>query len=512
MKAFIDRRLVVSWQAAVLAVLVLFSHVSVALADLSTQAQAVIDAADLRTTDVGVYIYDLDANNILVSINPDEPLMPASNMKVFTTAAALQTLGPDFVFRTELKMLPANSIKDVAGPVLLIKGDGDPAFGDADVLAKHGLDIEKMLEAWVNAVKATGVKQFDQLLIDDRVFDRNFVHPSWPVDQLNQWYCAEVAGLSFNDNCMDVYPEPTVEGQSPRVLIWPLVPSVNITNRAMTGKSDTFWVARKRDSNDLTFYGKVKNRRSSPINVTIHDPSLFFGELVKHRLSQAGIVVKEVLRPEDDAQLPRGQTLHVIQTTIDQVLDRCNKDSQNLFAECLFKRMGRKVTGRPGSWDNGAAALRIFLHDRLGARSAAISIADGSGMSRDNQITARSMVEVLASMASDPKMSAIFLNSLSVGGKDGTLRKRFGDFKQGTVLGKSGYIRSVSTLSGLVIVNDPTRPDGKRTVIFSLLFNNFKPPVYLNRVRETQDKLVEMIYKSMLEAVQPAAAAAAIAR
>lgn len=486
---------------------VLLVTASSALADLTAQTQSIINAADLRDTQVGVYIYDLDNNAPLASINPDVPLIPASNMKVFTTAAALHTLGSDFVFRTELRMIPAGGIEGTTNPSLVVKGDGDPAFGDPDLLAKHGLDIEKLLETWIDAVKATGFKTFNQLIIDDRVFDQNFVHESWPVDQLNQWYCAQVAGINFNDNCLDLYPEPTVAGQSPRVLIWPLVPAISITNRAVTGTSDTFWVARKNGSNEMTFYGKVKNRRTSPINVTVHDPPIFFGELLKHRLKQAGIVVEHISRPESDTQVPQGKTLHVIQTTIDQVIERCNKDSQNLFAEALFKRMGRKVTGRPGSWDNGAAAMRIFLHQLLGARSASISIADGSGMSRDNKITSRAMVDVLSAMARDPKLNEVFINSLSVAGEDGTLRKRFGDLDDGTVFGKSGYIRSVSTLSGVVIIKDPSRPNGQRTVLFSLLFNDFKPPVYLHAVRETQDKLVKLIYNDMQSRMKAAVAA-----
>src|SRR5690606_32993127 len=151
-----------------------------AMADLTGQTRGIIDGAGLRDTEVGIYIYDLDSQSVLASINPDQLLMPASNMKVFTTAAALNTLGPDFVFRTELQMLPAGSIAGTTLPHLLVKGAGDPAFGDPDLLAKHGLDIEKLLDTWVQAVKATGVTHFDQLIVDDRVFDQDFVHDSWP--------------------------------------------------------------------------------------------------------------------------------------------------------------------------------------------------------------------------------------------------------------------------------------------------------------------------------------------
>lgn len=461
-------------------------------ADLRGRTQSILNAADLRKTRIGIYIYDLDRQQTLVDINGDEPMIPASNMKVLTSAAALQTLGPDFVFRTELRYLPGGP---TAGPRLVIIGDGDPAFGDATLLSRHGLDAEKLLDAWIQAIAATGVRQFDQIIVDDRVFDDNFVHSTWPADQLNQWYCAQVTGLIFNNNCLDLLPEPTTPGQTSRVRIWPDAPIISITNRSVTGNADTFWVSRKADSNELTFYGKVKSRRSRPINVTLHDTPIFFGELIRHRLASQGIVVNEVIRPAHDAQLPAGQTLHVIQTTIDQVLDRCNKDSQNLFAESLFKRMGRKVTGQPGSWENGGAAMRMFLRQRLGARSATLSIADGSGMSRENRITARTLSDVIVAMARDPQLNRPFLQSLSVGGKDGTLRNRFTDLKGTVVLGKSGYINKVSTLSGLVIVTDPNRPQELRTVAFALMFNDFDPPVYVSHVRDVQNKLVRMIHE-----------------
>jgi D-alanyl-D-alanine carboxypeptidase/D-alanyl-D-alanine-endopeptidase (penicillin-binding protein 4) len=276
-----------------------------------------------------------------------------------------------------------------------------------------------------------------------------------------------------------------------------VVPTVNLVNRAVTGNADTFWVSRKMGTNDMVFRGKVKNRRSSPINVTVNDPPMFFGALLQYRLKLAGVAVDHVVRPAADAQFPAGKTLHVIQTTIDQVLQRCNKDSQNLFAECLFKRMGRKVTGRPGSWDNGAAAMRLFLHDRLGARSAALTIADGSGMSRDNHVTARSLVEVLTAMVRDPRLSEPYVQSLSIGGVDGTLEHRFHDLKGATVLGKSGYISQVATLTGMVLVPDATRPSGHRTVMFSLLFNGFVPPIYLSTIHDLQDHIVGLIVQDM---------------
>ena len=463
------------------------------LAGIDAQARAMIGAADLRKTVVGLFAVDVGTGRTIVAVNADEPLIPASNMKLITAAAALHLLGPDFTFKTELRIIDASP--DAA--VLVVKGDGDPAFGDPKLMRLNDLDTESLLDKWVVAAREAGVRRIKALIIDDRVFDRQFVHPDWPVEQLNRWYCAEVAGVNFHDNCLDLFPQPTRKGQAPLVRMLPETDFIEVVNRAVTGNADTFWISRPARLNVMTYRGKVKTKRTHPVHVTVHDPPVFFARLLTERFDKAKVPVDSIRRaaPEDD--LPAGRTLSRVVTDLPTVLARCNKDSQNLFAEALIKRMGHQFTGAGGSWDNGAAAVRRFLNEKLGARGAAITIADGSGMSRQNQVSARLLVEVLAAAHRDPQIGPDLFASLSVGGEDGTLRKRFVDGMTGRVHGKSGYINQVSCLSGYIVFDANRSGPPSRIVAFSMLFNGFKHPVNAYSLKQIQNRLVRLIDRTV---------------
>jgi len=480
----------------------------VAAQNVDTRIGDLVRAAALGKTQVSLYAVDLTTGRTLVRTDADEAMMPASNLKLVTSAAALATLGPEFVFETRLVHL--NPPKDGAAQndaVLLVKGDGDPAFGDDAVLRRYGQqvdDVEAMIQLWVEAVKKANIRKVVRLIIDDSIFDTTFVHPSWPEDQLNRWYCAQVSGLNFYTNCLDVYAVPSsVANDSPNVRLLPDAPFISTTNLATTAASDTFWIHRKPGTNELTFRGSVKNRRTKPVNVTLHDPPIFLGRVLADRLAKAGIAVGEVARPAADDVIGAGKALHVIRTPLSIVLARCNKNSQNLYAEALFKRIGFKATGAPGSFENGAAAVRLFLQKEIGTAAASVRTADGSGLSRDNRVTARIMVDLLAAMQKNEKFARPYRASLSIAGSDGTLDDRMKNLR-GRVYGKSGYIAGVSCLSGYYIApstkpaaNTTAAPDAAadaddgRVVAFSFLFNDVK--VSIDVVMRLQDNLLRVI-------------------
>ena len=460
------------WIAAVLIVVVgLVPRAS--SANLQFKFEKIIRAVELRETKMALSVANVSTGNQLVTINANEPMIPASNMKLVTTAAALHILGPEFVFQTELHAIAPHIWAGDAAPhlpneshhaVLLVRGGGDPAFADPKMLEQYGdMNGEQLLETWVSAVRDAGIRRVAELVIDDRIFDRELVHPSWPRDQLNRWYCAEISGLNFYNNCLSVFPEPTQINQSPRIIIRPDVPFISTSNRAMTGTSDTFWIARVEGRNELTFMGKVKTQRNKPFRVTIHDPPTVFAHLLADRLRRAGIAVEAIGRVDPDTIIPDGHVLHVVQTTLPAVLSRCNKDSQNLYAEALIKRMGREVTGASGSWHSGAAAIRMFLHQILGARAAMVNVADGSGMSRDNQITAQVLIDLLETLHNDDARGPTFMDSLAIAGVDGTLHRRMSDLK-GRVFAKSGYLNGVTSLSGCIVVPQPEGPEPKYAI------------------------------------------------
>lgn len=460
-----------------------------AFAGLDSQVRGIIDAADLRGVDVSLMAADADTGEVLLEVDVDRALVPASNMKIVTTSAALRVLGPDYLFKTDLALV--NETPDAA--ILCVRGGGDPAFGDPELLHAIGYDVDALVGLWIKAITDAGITHIKQLILDDRVFDRQWFHPDWPENQMHKWYCAQVAGINFNNNCLDLFPAPTRFGQAPNVSMRPHVQFVQVVNRAVTGDANTFWSDRRPEENVFTYRGKVKTARVKAINVTLHDPAMFFGKLLAERLAGQGVDVASIVRPGEDDRIPQGRVLHRIQTPMQAVLARCNKDSQNLFAECLLKRMGHAFTGAPGSWENGAAAVRMFLHERMGSRGAAITIADGSGMSRNNRISARHMVSLLSAMHQDDKLGPPLRESLSVGGEDGTLQLRFRRGVAGQVYGKSGYINQVSALSGYLVYGEQENAAPPRVIAFSLLFNGFKPPVYNHQVKQVQNKIVELI-------------------
>lgn len=431
---------------------------------LDDDVARILNGLKMGQAKVGISIVDVTTGETLASHRSTDPLIPASNMKVLTSGAALLTLGPDFVFRTELQ---------ATSDSIIIKGSGDPALGDPELLADASppLDVDKVLDMLVGAVKKSGPSTIREIVVDDRVFDRNYVHPSWPVDQLRNWYCAEVSGVNFHTNVISFFlrPSPDGVGRAPQVSIEPLAPWIEIENKAKTiGKGpQRTRLDRTGDDNRFILAGDLSIATQD--RVTIHEPAVFFGRLLADRLSSAGVKVApaQVRLVGMDERLPASRAIAVISTPIADVIQRCNNDSHNLYAEALCKRIGNHVTKEPGSWENGTAVLRMLLAEKLGPGAAAsTTLADGSGMSRLNAVSPATISGWLRILGSDEKISTVLTPSFATIGT-GTLKRRFTEIKiRNEVRAKSGYINGVRCLSGYVIQNET----GKR-IAFSVLVN-----------------------------------------
>ncbi|MCC6683235.1 MAG: D-alanyl-D-alanine carboxypeptidase/D-alanyl-D-alanine-endopeptidase [Phycisphaeraceae bacterium] len=478
---------------------------------LSMQLRQMVSNADLGQATWGFCVMDLDSGQVVAEDHAEDPLLPASNMKLFTTAVALRVLGPDYEFTTELGRTRSES---GPGDTLVVIADGDPAFGDPVLLERHALRVDDLLDQWVAAVKSTGQTRFSELIVDDRVFDQQFVHPGWETGDLVTMSGAEVAGLNFYRNCFDVIVTPTVAGQSPRISLFPQAPGVTIVNRATTGSRDDIIRDRRPGTNEMIFSGQIRNRQSAPYSITFHDPPLVFADVFRNRLHKVGITVDKVRRFQPQELAGDYQPLHRVTTTMQLVLERTNQDSQNMFAESLFKRVGCARTGESGSWSNGAAAMRQELHLMLGTAAAALTIADGSGLSRDNRVTAGLLVKLLYVMDRDPRLGPMYRQSLAEGGENGTLERRFQTFP-GQVFGKSGYINGVCTLSGYMLVppgdiqddadedtdadselspsDQPQPTPNDRRFAFSILFNDYRSPVSASALRRLQQRMLEVV-------------------
>ena len=464
--------------------------------ELQGALDKLVNESRLRGATVGVVIADPQSGRSLGTEKAGNRFIPASNMKLLTTGAALHILGPDFSFETTLATLPP--AEGSTKPRLLVVAGGDPAFADPKLLEEMGLSIEQFLGIWVDAVVATGVTEFDELILDTRIFDEQYVHPSWPVEQLNKWYCAEVSGLNFYTNVVEVFTRPTREREPPTFTVEPDSPDIRVRNQARSvGKGQqTVWAARAHGTNNLVLRGDVR-WVGSPLRVTIHDNATHFGSILEDRLANVGVTVGDVRRATSQDNLQDLTELHVVRTPMDIVLRRTNEDSHNLYAEALLKRIGREVTGQPGSWANGGTVLRMLVQERLQRSPAsAIVVADGSGMSRSNAVTPQAIAEWLISFANDPELSEAFIASLAQPGR-GTLRSRMQNADiDNSVHAKSGYLNGVHALSGYVI-----DPETDKRVVFSILINNRPNNVPSRFVHEFNQKVVELADEWLSEQV-----------
>lgn len=471
---------------------VLLVAASVALGGpLSGKVSSIISRTDLGGATVAVHAIDLDTGAEVIAHNANLASIPASNMKIITSGAALSVLGTEFVFRTEIRV-----DSSVSPPRLILVGSGDPALGDPVLLERPevGLTLERLFDQMAAALKAQGIDRVSEIVVDDRVFDRDYVHTSWPTDQLNRWYCAELGGLNFFRNVVTIYTEPTSDNGSPITTLVPDAPWIELANRARTDTAgtNTAWVSRPNPSDAMTLLGKVRTR--TEIQVSIHNPPLYAGRVIANELAKRGITPPDrwaydhVRLAAETDKFPESKPVIVVTTPLGDVLRRVNTDSHNLYAEALFKRMGHQVTGEPGSWSNGAAVTRMVISDALGHEMAeSTNIADGSGMSRLNKVRPSTITAFMRWLSRDQARWDAFNASLAVPG-EGTLKSRFGNTELSTqVAAKSGYLTGIYALSGVL-----TDPDSGRRVAFSILINDV-PGAQARNARPLHEQIVAEI-------------------
>jgi D-alanyl-D-alanine carboxypeptidase/D-alanyl-D-alanine-endopeptidase (penicillin-binding protein 4) len=477
----------------------------VAAADLSNDLRRLIEKSGLGPGSVSVSVLDAASGDAILEHRASAPMIPASNAKLTTTAAALDILGPSFEFRTraELEETPQ-------GGRLRIIGSGDPALGDPALVARAPeLAVDRVAAQWIEGLRAAGVTRLSEIVVDDRVFDRDPIPAGWPTEQYGNGYCCETWGLNAHLNTIGIVAMRN--GGTVGIETTPDYGLRVVRNTASlrTGAKFSVAIARPPASNDLTVRGNLDRERSAPLELTVHDTPSLFASLLERACESAGIPVDAARRADDHEAAPQGRTIEpVLATPIITILERANTDSENLYAESLFKRIGREhalagsatPTAVRGSWANGRSATRDVLARRIGTeRTAAWTIADGSGLSRDNRVTAGGMTALLASLARDPALAPTYFGSFAIAGKTGTVRRRFEGLGSSPVevRCKTGYIRGVSCLSGLAVA-----PDG-RAIAFAVLGNGLEAGDRVARAKALQEAVVRRIVAELEPSAAP---------
>jgi D-alanyl-D-alanine carboxypeptidase/D-alanyl-D-alanine-endopeptidase (penicillin-binding protein 4) len=467
------------------------------LAELQSRIAALLDQPKFASARWGALITTPEGG-VVFERDAEKSFTPASNMKLYTSAAALDAFGPEFKIETSVYATRPTGRNGVLKGDLILYGRGDPNLSprfDTDDPDRYDelkpADAIPVIERLADQIKAAGIKTVTGNLIgDDSFFAGDLLGPGWEWDDAQFYYGAEVSALTVNDNSVMFTVTPaTRAGKPPSIKIQPQIGYLKIVNNASTvaDGQTRIGVHRPLDSNTVEFFGTIPRGASDfKVNIAIHDPARFAAELLKEALARRNVRVRgrverydavaRVANPFDESKLI--EVASVESQPLAEILKVINKQSQNLHAELALRQLGTRHTearslddyGRPKSTAALGAEIRRQFLQRAGIEVAPLSLRDGSGLARQNLVTPRSTAQLLEFMLAHPHAKT-WLASMTIAGIDGTLERRMrGSAAANNLRGKTGTLTYVNALSGYV-----TTKRGQ-PLILSLMGNNYTGP------------------------------------
>jgi D-alanyl-D-alanine carboxypeptidase/D-alanyl-D-alanine-endopeptidase (penicillin-binding protein 4) len=423
----------------------------------------------------GVMVRSLDTGDTLYAVEPDEPLAPASNLKLLTTAAALRILGPNYRFRTYL-LTEGTIANGVLDGDLVLYGTGDPGISDRFYGGR-----DAVFELLIDQLVALGVHTVKGDLVGDASFLPGPLRPpGWDPRDLNDGFTGAVSALSFNENVVSFRVVPGEVGTPPAVYTIPEHAGLLVVNDARTVASEArprLAILRDQPLDPVRVEGRLlATSRDVWREMTVPVPAHFAASVFRSTLEDRGVTVLGRIRTVDSRHqsIVGGITAPAIGRRGSRVLARhvsdplsaylavVNKESNNLFAELVFRLLGRTTSG-VGSADASAAAVRTALGE-LGVDMSNVVQLDGSGLSAGSRVSASTFVDIIDRMAASPVWNE-YWGSLPVAGRRGELGRMYGTTAAGNLRAKTGTIEGVSALSGMV------RSRAGERLAFSLLVN-----------------------------------------
>ena len=453
---------------------------SEAVQRLQAKIAATLNDPLIASSNVGVKIVSIKTGEVLYEKDAEKLYHPASTMKLITAATALVKLGPNYRFHTTLY---TDRLEDsqILGNIYF-KGRGDPVFDSGD--------LEKIVERLVEigTKNLQGDIMVDETYFDDIRWGKGWMWDDGPIGG----YFSHLSALTINHNGVLVRISPGSKvGDPVSVHLDPPTQYMKIVNEATTvGASEEVRVKLKRkngsvEENVLMIDGAMAigqaemNRR-----VDVLDPALYCGTLLREMLAERGVTLQGTVRYGEVPEEAIVITEH-ISPPLSRILWEMNKPSDNLIAELLLKTIGAEIKGAPGTGEKGLQTINEFLGE-IGVDRGHYTLADGSGGSRYNLVTASLLTDLLVYMFRNFAVMPEYLASLPVGGVDGTLAWRMGGMKaEGVLRAKTGTLRGITTLAGYTVTAD------EEIVAFSILVSNYRGSA--NPHRALQDKIGDIL-------------------
>lgn len=444
---------------------------------------------DYPELNVGVsFVFAQDKNRSLFGYNEQKLFTPGSTTKLLTCAAALHYLGPHFRYDTEIY---AEKIRRHEIHHLYLKASGDPSFSSSDI-AKL---IAELKQLGVRAV--TG-----DIVVDASIFDDVSYGNGWMWNDLNEGFSAPVSGISVDHNRIAFGIFPGEKLQAPLLITsFPATRYFEVDNQ---GKTDTETSTRKlalsislprqhtnSHSSGIFLGSKVRIEGKTPLGsqvkyetLAIQNPTEFAAFLIEEELKKNGIAFRGKLRQGQVSSRAELITHH-FSPPLSEMIIQFMKLSNNHATEMLLKSIGMLQGGAPGTFDKGIIALRQFLEMDAKVLLNGLVAADGSGLSRYNQISAKQLTDLLVYMWNNFQIGPEFISSLAIYGEDGTLKKGIDQALSNSLRAKTGSLHNIRSLAGYLQL------DSGEVVAFAILTNGSTSK------QQSQRQIIEDILTSL---------------
>lgn len=462
------------------------------IASLRSDLERLIQGPAWRGDKWSVMVVSLDRGDTLFAHEPDATLAPASNMKLFTSAAALYYLGSEFRYSTYL-LTDAPIVQGVLQGDLILYGTGDPTLSDRFLGSKTAV-----WEAFADSLGALAITEIRGDVVGDAsYFDGKGTGDGWQDDYMNAWYAAPASALTFNENIVTLLIKPGAKpGWRPELTLVPGGEGIAIVNQATTVGGGRTWIDVNRAAYDGPIVVRGRISTGSPgiwRAVPVADPARFAAAVLREVLQNRGIRVlggirsitspaespltgRSVFAPAFEKKPPlRVLAIHQSPPLVD-ILEVVNKKSHNLYAESVLRTVGRVALG-DGSVEGGQRAVHYLLKCETGLDSLALRMYDGSGLSVLNRVSARTVVDLLTYMAGSPMWDS-YWETLPEAGDARGLRRMYGTGAERNLRAKTGTIDHVSALSGYV------RSSNGERLAFSIISNNVPSTWRAKRVED----------------------------
>jgi D-alanyl-D-alanine carboxypeptidase/D-alanyl-D-alanine-endopeptidase (penicillin-binding protein 4) len=458
---------------------------SFAQTDFKTELQKLLQQPEYKNATVGIQIMDLESEKPLFELNADKLMIPASTLKIVTSATALEILGADYHFQTKIgytgDLLKTNEIKGD----LIVLGGGDPTLGSE--YFNQFESCRDFVKIWVQKIKAAGIHKITgDIIFDGSVYDSEKIPSTWIWGDIGNYYGAGAGALTCYDNFFRItFKSPKEVGEKTEIVsVTPNIEGLEIINEVVSSDDnrDLAYVFGSPLDKKRVIRGTIpKDRKAFTIKAAMHHPEELLAEALLNQLAKEGIFISGEVKFET-VNKNQFHTIYIHQSPkLDEIVKVLNHESVNLFAEHLVLQIAAEKAGL-GNREQGLKLVREFW-DSKGIDTHNLVMEDGSGLSHFNAVSPAQINSILIYMEGKSENREAFFYSLPSAG-NGTIKSFSADsFPQNTLKAKSGSMTRLRCYAGYL------HADSGKNIAFTLMFNHFSG-THSNLIKEIENLLV----------------------